>query len=74
MERAWSASARRPDCWDGNSIRIAMYDDPTQPFRSTGFALPADVTLGRLRARIDLRSAIATRGDLGPADFDILLR
>jgi hypothetical protein len=48
----------------------AMYNDPTKPFRVPGFELPADVTLGRLRSRIDLRTAIATRQSLGPADFE----
>jgi hypothetical protein len=48
----------------------AMYADATKPFQVEGFALPADLTLGRLRARISLRSATAARHDLGPADFD----
>jgi hypothetical protein len=47
-----------------------MYEDPTQPLRIEGFALPPDVTLGRLRGRMDLRSAIACRGELGARDFD----
>jgi hypothetical protein len=47
-----------------------MYDDPTKQFRVEGFALPPDMTLGRLRARIDLRAATAARQSLGPADFD----
>jgi hypothetical protein len=46
-----------------------MYDDPTQPLPADGFALPADVTLGRLQARLDLRGAGARPG-LGPKDFD----
>ena len=49
---------------------FAMYNDPTKPFRVPGFELPADVTLGRLRSRIDLRSAMATSRNLGPADFE----
>lgn len=49
---------------------FAMYDDPTKPFRVPGFELPSDMTLGRLRSRIDLRSAIAARRALGPADFE----
>jgi hypothetical protein len=47
-----------------------MYADATKPCGVEGFALPDDVTLGRLRARIDLRSATAARQQLGPADFD----
>ncbi len=47
-----------------------MYDDPTRPLRADSFSLPADVTLGRLRARLDLRAAVAARRALGPADFD----
>ncbi|MBI3467915.1 MAG: DUF1501 domain-containing protein [Planctomycetes bacterium] len=47
-----------------------MYEDPTKPFGVDGFSLPVDVTLGRLRARIDLRTAAAARQNLGPADFD----
>src|SRR5262249_11563963 len=35
-----------------------MYDDPTRHLRIEGFALPADVTLGRLQARMDLRGAV----------------
>jgi hypothetical protein len=46
-----------------------MYDDPTQPINVETFALPPDVTLGRLRGRIDLRAAVAGRG-VGPRDFD----
>jgi hypothetical protein len=47
-----------------------MYDDPTKPLRTETFSLPADVTLGRLRARVDLRSTMAARQSIGPADFD----
>jgi uncharacterized protein (DUF1501 family) len=47
-----------------------VYEDPTQPLRLEGFELPADVTLGRLQARMDLRGAIASRQALGPAEFD----
>jgi hypothetical protein len=46
------------------------YDDPTKPVGRQGFGLPTDVALGRLRARIDLRTAMAARQDVGPADFD----
>src|SRR5262249_13878555 len=42
-----------------------MYEDPTQPLRLEGLTLPPDQTLGRLRARIDLRSALGTGGRLG---------
>jgi hypothetical protein len=47
-----------------------MYDDPTKPINLPGFVLPGDVTLGRLRSRIDLRTAIAARREIGPGDFD----
>jgi hypothetical protein len=47
-----------------------MYDDPTQPIRNKALALPADVTLGRLQARLDVRSAIGSQKTIGPADFD----
>jgi uncharacterized protein (DUF1501 family) len=47
-----------------------MYEDPTKPLRVEGFTLPPDVTLGRLKARIDLRAASALRRNLGPGDFD----
>jgi hypothetical protein len=49
---------------------LQMYDDPTGPLRLESFSLPADVTLGRLRGRMDLRTALAARGRLGQADFD----
>jgi hypothetical protein len=47
-----------------------MYDDLTQPLRFDGLKLPPDVTLGRMRARLDMRTALASRKQLGPADFD----
>lgn len=46
-----------------------MYQDLTKPIRLEGFALPSDATLGRLQARVDLRSAI-TGQQIGPAEFD----
>jgi hypothetical protein len=49
---------------------LQMYDDPTQPLRVESFTLPADMTLGRLRARIDLRGVLGRRRAIGPADFD----
>jgi hypothetical protein len=47
-----------------------MYDDPSAPPRSAEFSLPRDVTLGRLRGRLDLREAVRSRSELGPRDFD----
>src|SRR5207245_24543 len=47
-----------------------MYDDPTRPLRVEGFTLPPDVTLGRMRGRMDLRAVLACRHNLGAADFD----
>ena len=47
-----------------------MYEDATKPLRLDSFSLPSDVTLGRMRGRMDLRGALAARRKLGPADFD----
>src|SRR5262249_40341749 len=47
-----------------------MYDDPARTLRLASLTLPPDVTLGRLQARLDLRSRVAGQGNLGPADFD----
>lgn len=47
---------------------LQMYDDPTGPLRVESFTLPADMTLGRLRGRIDLRGAVG--GTAATADFD----
>ncbi|HEV3261032.1 MAG TPA: DUF1501 domain-containing protein [Gemmataceae bacterium] len=46
-----------------------MYEDPTGRFQLDSFALPPDMTLGRLRARMDLRAVVAARRSLGGADF-----
>src|SRR5260221_355010 len=40
---------------------FTMYDDPTRPLRLEALSLPPDTNLGRLRARIDLRSTLAAR-------------
>ena len=40
---------------------FGMYDDPTKPLRLEGFALPENVTLDRLQARVDLRGVIETQ-------------
>jgi hypothetical protein len=47
-----------------------MYENPTAPLRVESFALPPDVTLGRLQGRIDLRTALAGQRRLGRADFE----
>jgi hypothetical protein len=47
-----------------------MYEDPTKPLQIDGFSLPADVTLGRLRGRMDLRAGLAARGSMPGNDFD----
>jgi hypothetical protein len=39
-----------------------MYDDPTQPLKLDVFSLPGDVTLERLKDRVDLRRLIDTEG------------
>ncbi|MBM4072051.1 MAG: DUF1501 domain-containing protein [Planctomycetes bacterium] len=52
----------------GSYNPLQMYDDPTGPLRVESFTLPADLTLGRLRARIDLRETLGR--STGAADFD----
>jgi hypothetical protein len=50
-----------------------MYEDATQPLRLESLALPPDVTLGRLQARIDLRTSLGgttPRGRGEGANFD----
>src|SRR5947209_3837552 len=47
-----------------------LYEDPTGPLRAEAFTLPPDTTLGRLQARIDLRSSLTTRPGIGPKAFD----
>lgn len=37
---------------------FTMYDDPTQPLKLQTFSLPGDVTLDRLKDRVDLRQFI----------------
>jgi hypothetical protein len=37
---------------------FTMYDDPTQPLKLETFSLPGDVTLDRLKDRVDLRGVI----------------
>src|SRR5262249_9638430 len=49
---------------------FTMYADPTRPIRLESLTLPADATLGRLRARIDLRASLGTGHRVGPRDFD----
>jgi hypothetical protein len=49
---------------------FTMYEDPTSPLRMEGLKLPPDTTLGRLRGRIELRSALGGRKRIGRADFD----
>jgi hypothetical protein len=60
-----------------------MYEDPTQPLHLESLTLPPDVTLGRLQARIDLRSSLAgpgnshaslAPGDSAASDFDSYYR
>ncbi|MGE3819196.1 MAG: DUF1501 domain-containing protein [Isosphaeraceae bacterium] len=49
---------------------FTAFDDPDSDRRALEFSLPPDVTLGRLRARLDLRASALARDSLGPADFD----
>jgi hypothetical protein len=47
-----------------------LHEDPTRPIRAEAFTLPADTTLGRLQGRIDLRSSLSPKSNLGPGAFD----
>ncbi|MBB73855.1 MAG: hypothetical protein CMJ75_05000 [Planctomycetaceae bacterium] len=38
-----------------------LYDDATQPLTPSGFTLPADMTLERITARLDLREVVGAR-------------
>lgn len=49
---------------------LQMYEDPTQPLRLDAFALPADVTLGRMKARMDLRTAVGPGQATRANEFD----
>jgi hypothetical protein len=40
-----------------------MYDDATKPLQPLGFTLPRDMTLDRIRSRVDLRTAIDAHRD-----------
>jgi len=53
---------------------LQMYDDPTQPLRLESLALPPDVTLGRLQARIDLRSRLSVLTGSGQGDMESYYR
>lgn len=54
----------------GSYNPLQMYDDPTGPLRVESFTLPSDLTLGRLRARIDLRGTLGRASSGSGADFD----
>jgi Protein of unknown function (DUF1501) len=43
----------------GGCSPYQMYDDPTRPLAVETFNLPADMTLGRLQGRFDLRGTLA---------------
>jgi hypothetical protein len=49
---------------------FTVYDDPTRPLKLEGLTLPADTTLGRLEARIGLRTSLGPRSAPGRSDFD----
>ncbi len=53
----------------GAHAPFTVYDDPTQPLRGEMLSLPADTTLGRLHARMDLRATLGA-GGAKRADFD----
>ncbi|MCI0376469.1 MAG: DUF1501 domain-containing protein, partial [Gemmataceae bacterium] len=40
---------------------LQMHDDPTRPLRLEALSLPPDMTLGRLQARLDLRTGLEQR-------------
>lgn len=47
---------------------FAMYDDPTKPLKLETFSLPGDVTLNRLKDRVDLRHLIDQKlSEISPA-------
>jgi hypothetical protein len=48
---------------------LQVYEDPTGPFQVESFTLPPDMTLGRLRARIDLRGALGGTARTRTDDF-----
>lgn len=37
---------------------FTMYDDATKPLQPLGFSLPAEMTLGRINSRVDLRAVL----------------
>jgi hypothetical protein len=47
----------------GSYDPFAMYDNATQPINVEGLALPADISLGRLQSRVDLRTVIGRQVD-----------
>lgn len=49
---------------------LPMFEDPTGPMRLDTFSLPADMTLGRLQGRLDLRGALAPATMPAARDFD----
>ncbi len=40
---------------------FTMYDDPTKPLRLDAFSLPGDISLDRLKERVDLRRLVDER-------------
>ncbi|MCS7046026.1 MAG: DUF1501 domain-containing protein [Gemmataceae bacterium] len=49
---------------------LQVYDDPTRTLRLETLELPADVMLGRLQARLDLRAGLSPSRQFGSRDFD----
>jgi hypothetical protein len=54
----------------GSCNPYQMYDDPTKPMAVETFNLPADMTLGRLRGRFELRGSLGAAPSAGRKDFD----
>lgn len=69
-EAAVAGLAQSAGLMGGAHDPYSMYEDPTQPLKLEQFTLPADVTLGRLRGRLDLRNAIEARESLRENTFD----
>jgi hypothetical protein len=49
---------------------FTLHEDPTRPLDLSSLTLPADQTLGRLRARLDLRAGLAPGQPLRAGAFD----
>jgi hypothetical protein len=69
-EGAVSGVAQSAGLLGGAYDPYQMYDDPNSPLRLDSLTLPADQTLGRLRARVDLRATLSAGKASGAVAFD----